>query len=135
MIEVIIGLLGVILFVAILIALGFGMTILNGWVFTKLWAWIIVPFFGLPLLPIPIAIGIVFISTFLTHQSDTSETLIDEEDEEKKKKKQLFQAVTNITKPFAFLLFGWILSHWIDPNMKPVFNLAPVPPAIEAPAK
>lgn len=42
----------------------------EGFVLTKLWAWFVVPTFGLPMLTIPIAIGICIIAAFLTHQQN-----------------------------------------------------------------
>jgi hypothetical protein len=40
----------------------------EGFVLTKLWAWFVVPTFGLPMLTVPVAIGICLIAAFLTHQ-------------------------------------------------------------------
>ena len=35
--------------------------LMNGWAMTKLWAWFLVPAFGLPAISIPVAIGITVI--------------------------------------------------------------------------
>jgi len=43
-------------------------SIMNGFVLTKLWAWFMVPAFGLPQLSIPIAIGISIVIRYLTYQ-------------------------------------------------------------------
>ena len=44
------------------------LSIWEGFVFMKLWAWFVVPMFGLPALTIPVAIGIALLVGFLTHQ-------------------------------------------------------------------
>ena len=44
----------------------------KGYVLTALWAWFVVPTFGLPALAIAPAIGIAMVVSFLTHQSDAS---------------------------------------------------------------
>lgn len=43
-------------------------SILNGWVLTKLWAWFVVPVFGLPALGVATAVGLGLIVHHLTHQ-------------------------------------------------------------------
>ena len=43
--------------------------VLDGWVFSLLWRWFIVRVFRVPALSIPEAIGIIFLVTWLTHQS------------------------------------------------------------------
>jgi len=47
-----------------------GLTTWEGFVLTKLWAWFMVPAFGLPSLTVPLAIGICLIAAFLTHQQN-----------------------------------------------------------------
>lgn len=42
--------------------------IYEGFILKTMWAWFIVPTFGLPALSIPVAIGICLIMAFLTHQ-------------------------------------------------------------------
>jgi hypothetical protein len=42
----------------------------KGYVLTVLWAWFVVPTFGLPALAIAPAIGLAMVVSFLTHQSD-----------------------------------------------------------------
>lgn len=50
----------------------------NGWVLSILWGWFIQPYFEVPALTIPLAIGIVLVVGFLTHQGkqakDTRDT-------------------------------------------------------------
>lgn len=52
--------------VAILnMAYSIGCTILSGYVLSVLWGWFIVPTFGLPLLTIPVAIGVMLVVAYL----------------------------------------------------------------------
>jgi len=44
------------------------LSVWEGFVFLKLWAWFVVPTFGLPMLTIPVAIGLALLIGFLTHQ-------------------------------------------------------------------
>lgn len=44
------------------------LSIWEGFVFMKMWAWFVVPIFGLPAITIPVAIGIALLIGFLTHQ-------------------------------------------------------------------
>lgn len=52
------------------------LSIWEGFVLTKLWAWFVVPTFGLPVLTIPIAIGLALLVGLLAHQmrNDSGET-------------------------------------------------------------
>lgn len=50
------------------IALAIGSTILKGFVLTKLWAWFLVPFFGLPAIGIALAVGIATLVGLLAFQ-------------------------------------------------------------------
>lgn len=79
--------------------------ILNGFVLTKLWAWFIVPQFGLVALRIPFAIGISLVVGFLTHQTDTN----------KEENKSSFgtQFGLMILRPFMMLFTGWIVQMFI----------------------
>lgn len=51
-----------------ILSIGTFVTILNGWVLSVLWAWFLVPSFGLPALKIPAAIGIATVVGMLTSQ-------------------------------------------------------------------
>lgn len=44
------------------------LSVWEGFVLMKLWAWFVIPTFGLPALTIPIAIGISLLVGFLAHQ-------------------------------------------------------------------
>ena len=54
------------------IALAALASIWKGYVLTVLWAWFVVPIFGLPVLSLAPAIGISLMVSFLTHQSDAT---------------------------------------------------------------
>jgi hypothetical protein len=61
------------------------LSIYDGFVLTKLWMWFVVPTFGLPMLTLPIAIGLALLVSFLTHQrpaenpnKSTSEQIVDQ---------------------------------------------------------
>lgn len=58
------ALFAILLFIAVT-AIG---AIYEGFILQTMWAWFIVPTFGLPALSIPVAIGICLIMAFLTHQ-------------------------------------------------------------------
>ena len=49
-------------------------SMLKGYVFSILWAWFVVPTFGLPPLAIAPAIGVALLVSFLTYQSDATKT-------------------------------------------------------------
>jgi len=92
-----------VLFLAVVSAL------LNGWVFSKLWLWFIVPVFELPVLNIPSAIGIGTVVSFLTYQyfqtkSDPDETT----------GMAVFRAtVYTVLRPLMVLLFGYIVLQFM----------------------
>ena len=85
-----------------LIVLG---SILRGWALSILWGWFIVPFFGLPPLSIPYAIGIALVVTYVTGHPDNIK-------EEYKEGTGKTLAIT-ILQPFVVLLVGWIITKFI----------------------
>jgi len=74
-------------------------TVIRGLVLVKLWAWFITPTFGLPLLTVPVALGVALIAGFLTnsntqykdHETDWGANV-----------------VAAILGPLLALFFGWI---------------------------
>ena len=78
-----------------------GCTILSGYVLSILWAWFIVSTFGLPLLTVPVAIGVMLVVGYLTKQSDFNNS--DREDYQKR------MNVVQIVKPLSALAVGWII--------------------------
>ena len=95
------GYLAVIAFLFVIVAFS---AALNGFVLTKLWAWFIVPTFGLPALSIPVAIGIALIVGRLVPP-------IKNKEEEKKSFNVAMMEV--IAPPFAALLIGWIVTLFL----------------------
>lgn len=81
------------------------LTILNGWVLTKLWDWFVVPTFGLPVLGLAAGCGIALIVKFLTHQTTNNEkdiaTFLSK------------SAANSIANSLVFLAVGWIISGFM----------------------
>lgn len=82
-----------------------GCTILSGYVLSILWAWFIVSTFGLPLLTIPVAIGIMLVVSYLTKQADFNNS--DREDY------QMRVNVVMIVKPLGALAVGWVVKFFM----------------------
>lgn len=100
------ALIGIPLMIAIMAVIAIPLFALNGYVITKLWAWFIVPLFGLPLLNIPQAIGLDLVVTFLTfHQ-----TVYNPEPKDKKEKIQ--RGVQHFARPLFVLLTGYIVHRY-----------------------
>ncbi|MEX1061603.1 MAG: hypothetical protein WEC39_00590 [Patescibacteria group bacterium] len=76
-------------------------SILRGWVLTKLWAWFIMPVFGLPSLGIAPAIGFALIVGFFS-------SVDSEEDPTVEKFAELL--LKGVITTFYFLVFGWLVS-------------------------
>lgn len=95
---------GAIFVVGLLTVVAVPLAILRGFVLTKLWAWFVVPFFGLPALSIPLAIGISLLIGFLA-QSPTAK------DVESGDWKKSFSI--SILSPLITLFIGWIVTFWL----------------------
>lgn len=81
--------------------------ILNGYVLMKLWSWFIAPTFKLPLLTIPLAIGIGYTVTHLTHKSP-------KKDDSKSWGHVLFESFLWVSlKSATALTIGWLVSLFI----------------------
>ena len=78
-----------------------GMVLLNGFVFQTLWAWFIVPIFGLAALTVLQAVGVGLVVSFLTHQSD-----VQYKDLEEDSTKRL---VVLVLRPLMILGVAWIV--------------------------
>jgi hypothetical protein len=101
---------------ALMVAAGFigavagllvALCLLNGWVLLLLWRWFMpVLFPDVPLLTVPVAIGISLIVSLLTHQ--------DMSDVAKKKDTDKWSTLTGLfTRPLFVLLIGWIVRQYI----------------------
>jgi ABC-type antimicrobial peptide transport system permease subunit len=81
--------------------------LLNGWVLLLLWRWFVpVLFPNVPLLTVPVAIGISLIVSLLTHQ-DMSDVA------KKEDTKKWSVLVTLFVRPLFVLLIGWIVRQYI----------------------
>jgi len=84
-------------------------SVLNGWVLTKLWAWFMVPTFGLPELGIVPAIGLSMIIGYLTQHATSSKS--SDEDKYKSSGQRIAEAIGKaIFVPLFYLFIGWIVS-------------------------
>ena len=83
-------------------------TIWRGYVFSVLWKWFIVPVFpAMPLLSIPVAIGIAMVVSFLAYQY----TYNKDDRETSAKMGTAFGAV--LLYPALALLIGWVVTLFL----------------------
>lgn len=82
-----------------------GCNIFSGFVLSILWGWFIVSTFGLPLLTIPVAIGIMLVVSYLTKQADFNNS--DREDYQKRVN------VLQIVKPLGALAVGYVIKSFM----------------------
>ncbi len=81
-------------------------TILKGFVLSKLWGWFIVPYFSLPTLSVPLAIGVAATVSFLTLQHIPNNKKSEED--------RAADAISStLILPFVFLLIGWVVTFWL----------------------
>jgi hypothetical protein len=93
---------GVLLVVAMI-----GGTLMNGWAISVLWGWFVSPFFKLPLLTVPYAIGLGLVMSLLVNQS-VSET----------KNKSWLEIISAMLSRIVFVplfsvFMGWIIRLFI----------------------
>ena len=87
------------------------MMIINGWAIAKLWGWFMVPIFGLPVLTIPMALGVGTVVVYLTHRIDWAEA---KTDSGKGIGHVLVKGFAIATfKPLISVLFGYIIKCWM----------------------
>jgi hypothetical protein len=98
--------------------------VLNGYALSVLWGWFIVPAFNLNPLSIPIAIGIMMIVSYVTHQTDLHKVLKKSyekkrniehiEDTDEYMYSSLFaHLLFGFLKPSLALFFGWIVHLFV----------------------
>lgn len=80
----------------------------KGYVLTVLWAWFVVPTFGLPALAIAPAIGLAMVVSFLTHQRDASKE--PEGDFSARMAKSVAHA---LVMPALVLGIGWVVHQFM----------------------
>ena len=98
--EAIIGIVGVTGFLTISVAI---LSCIRGWVLSILWGWFVAPLFGLPLLDIPHAIGVVLVVGFLTMSQKS----------DKDKEKRTKYNISVLLSPFLTLFIGWVVTWFI----------------------
>jgi len=82
--------------------------ILSGYVLSILWGWFITPTFGLPLLSIPIAIGLSLVIRYLTQDYNNTKNK-DESFAYSLCKALIYSTI----KPLFALLMGWVVKLFI----------------------
>lgn len=95
---------GVVVAVCLLFGGGFLYGVLAaGFVSMKLWAWFVVPVFGLPQLTIVQAWGIALLASLWTHQNFTNTNK-----DERSTGEKIAYTIAVLLSPWMILLFGWI---------------------------
>lgn len=87
-------------------ALLFFSAVWSGYVLTILWGWFIVPAFKLPILSIPVAIGMTLIIRYLTSGGGSHI-------EKKENKEWHTTFIIAFAKPLAVLFLGWIVIQFL----------------------
>ena len=77
--------------------------IVNGFVVSQLWDWLIVPVFSLPALSISEAAGTSLVVSYLTHSPDTSKADTD----------RVKAWTVAIAKPLLALAIGYVLTFYL----------------------
>ena len=85
-------------------------SIINGYVFSTLWGWFIIPIFGLTALSIPQAIGISMIVSFLTYQFQPSNKQNTKEDDQKD---MITRILHLVLYPITVLAVGYIVKGFM----------------------
>ena len=86
---------------------GLGMA-LHGYVLSIIWAWFVVPTFGIARLSVPAAIGISILIKTITTESGS------DKDENKSSAAVIWSALVSVFGAPLFALFVcWILTHWM----------------------
>lgn len=91
--------------IALFILLVFG-PVAYGYALSVMWAWFVVPTFGLPALSIPLAVGLAMTVRMVTNQSETSRNDGDEH--------PVAKAIAyGLLAPMFGLFLGWIVTLFI----------------------
>lgn len=83
-------------------------SVLQGFVFQKLWSWFIVPFFNLPLIGIAQSLGLMLIVGMLT-----SSTKKDSEDDDSYVETLIKSTLKIVFMSVFYLVFGFIVQSFI----------------------
>lgn len=79
----------------------------NAYVGSTIWAWFIVPTFGLPALTMPQAWGVSLLVSMWTKQIHTCKSA-----DERTTAEKIGEMIGAMIGPWAFLLFGWICHNF-----------------------
>lgn len=101
---------GVAIALVILVPVLFYFIVVNGFVGMKLWAWFIVPTFGLKALTLTQSCGVSFLISFWTHQTYTQSTKTDIKSDESMK-----HLIGLALVPWMVLLMSWLTKTLIFP--------------------
>lgn len=83
-------------------------TIIYGYVLTKLWAWLVVPLFHTEPISLIAATAIVLILGMIQHPY-----IGRHEKENESVAEKIWYCVATISRPWLYLLFGYIFSFWV----------------------
>lgn len=72
-----------------------------------LWAWFMVPTFGLPALTMPQAWGVSILVSMWTKQMFTCKS-----EDERSTSEKIISSVVSMIWPWTFLFFGWVCHHF-----------------------
>lgn len=92
--------------ILLVVGLTAGISIYNGWALSTLWGWFVVPFFHLPPISIPQAIGISLIITLLTHQYK------DVQEKEREGWQKAVPLISVLSVPVVSVFIGWIVKTY-----------------------
>lgn len=91
----------------ILFGVGLAAVAYNGWVLTMMWAWFVVPTFGLPVLSVVPAVGLALIVSMLTYQIPVAPDGIEPLD------RMIRSFIISLLASTLFLISGWAWSQWM----------------------
>ncbi len=102
-----VGVIGVLALLALFIAFS---AMFNGWALTKLWGWFIVPVFHLPMLTLPMAMGLSLVVSFLTYQHQSTTTA---KDDKEKKERSINFFVLIFLRPLIVVGIGYVIHSFM----------------------
>lgn len=99
------------IFLAVLGVFGLAVagSIWSGYVFSVMWGWFVVPYFHLPAISIPVAIGVGLIVSMLTHDKTGNEA----EEVKTSSEKIAMAIVMSLVLPAIFLFAGWVTTKFL----------------------
>lgn len=83
-------------------------SIIHGWALVKLWGWFVYPYFDVPMITIPVAIGIALIVGMLAVKSDRIDSSKKQSTED-----VIGGLIGNALSPLFVVFVGWVVTHWL----------------------